>query len=89
MDDNNVITLVAVERGFALGRMFHPGQTFNFSTKKADGSPRKIPRWAQPADKPLPVKPVFKGDLKPKNAQAAVGKKRGELANGGPADSLA
>lgn len=84
----DVVTLVAVERGFVLGRMVQPGQTFQFRTTRADGSPRKLPKWAQPADKPLPKKPAFTGDLKPKDAQVAVGKKRGELAGNGP-DALA
>lgn len=84
MDD--IVKLVAVERGFALGRMFHPGQTFDFRTKTADGKPRKLPKWAQPADLPLPKKPVFTGDLKPREAQKAVGKKRGEMAGDGKDD---
>lgn len=85
---DNIVKLVAVERGFALGRMFHPGQTFDFRTVGEDGKPRKLPTWAQPADQPLPAKPAFTGDLKPKDAQKAVGKKRGELAGNAP-DALA
>ncbi|HSV48359.1 MAG TPA: hypothetical protein VLJ58_21400 [Ramlibacter sp.] len=75
----DVIKLVAVERGFAMNRMVHPGETFDFRTKDAEGKDRKIPKWAQLAGTPLPKKKAPAGDLKPKNAQAAVSVKRGQL----------
>jgi hypothetical protein len=74
------IELVAVERGFILGKLVEPGRKFMFRTKGADGKPRKLPKWAQPADKPLPAKALLKnGDLKPADAQAAVAQKAGVL----------
>jgi hypothetical protein len=76
----DAIELVAVERGFVLGRMVEPGRKFMFRTKTEDGKPRKLPKWAQPADKPLPAKTLQQnGDLKPKDAQEAVAKKAGVL----------
>jgi hypothetical protein len=81
----DVIELVAVERGFAMGRLIEPGTKFKFRTKDRDGKTRKLPKWAQPADKPLPKKDAVKnGDLKPVDTQAAVRVKAGHLA-GGPA----
>ena len=41
-----MIKLVAVERGFVLGRMVEPGAKFLFDTVTADGKPRKLPKWA-------------------------------------------
>lgn len=76
--EQNVIELVAIERGFLMNRMVHPGEVFRFRTVKADGSPRKLPKWAAPKGTPLPVKPTA-GDLKPKAAQAAVKRKAGQL----------
>lgn len=85
-DDADVIELVAVERGFAMGRMVEPGTKFKFRAKTADGKPRKLPKWAQPADKPLPAKPAKpNGDLKPKDTQAAVAAKVGALGAAVPA----
>jgi hypothetical protein len=85
----DIIRLVAVERGFAMGRMVEPGTEFNFATKDANGKTRKLPKWAQEASKPLPKKATAtNGDLKPKDAQAAMGAKRAELA-GGIADPAA
>lgn len=73
------ITLVARERGFAMGRMVEPGTTFLFNPVGADGKPRKLPKWAVPAGTALaPKKPVV-ADLKPPDAQAAVRKKAGQL----------
>jgi hypothetical protein len=78
--DEKVILLVAVERGFAMGRMVQPGETFRFRTVGDDGKPRKLPKWAQPADEPMPAKKLLKnGDLKPADAQAAVAQKAGIL----------
>jgi hypothetical protein len=77
------IELVAVERGFAMGRMVERGHKFRFRVKGADGKERKLPKWAQPADQPLPKKGEAKnGDLKPADTQAAVRTKAGQLANG-------
>jgi hypothetical protein len=73
------IKLVAVERGFAMGRMVHPGETFEFRVKTADGKDRKLPKWAAPAASHVPKKPAVAGDLKPKDAQAAVKKKAAVL----------
>jgi hypothetical protein len=76
-----IIELVAVERGFAMGRLVEPGAKFKFRAKDANGKDRKIPKWAQLADKPMPQKVTVKnGDLKPADAQAAVKVKAGQLA---------
>ena len=84
------IELVAVERGFANGRLYEPGAKFMFRVTGADGKPRKLPKWAQPADKPVVRKPAAQaGDLKPKETQQAVAAKAGQIAagvaGGGPA----
>lgn len=85
-----VIELVAVERGFAMGRMVEPGTVFKFRAKTADGKARKLPKWAQPADQPLPKKAGPKaGDLKPADAQAAVRAKAGQLAGNDPQSAVA
>jgi hypothetical protein len=73
------IKLVAVERGFAMGRMIHPGEKFDFARLDSKGNVRKLPKWAQLANIPLPEKPKV-ADLKPKAAQDAVKTKRGQLA---------
>lgn len=73
------IKLVAVERGFTMGRLIHPGEKFDFRRLGADGQPRKLPKWAQLAEKPLPPQKRDAGDLKPKAAQAAVKAKAGAL----------
>lgn len=87
---NDVIELVAVERGFAMGKLVEPGRKFMFRVNGEDGKPRKLPKWAQPADKPLPKKDTRNaGDLKPVDAQKAVAEKRGQLANGGNSEPLA
>jgi len=80
-DDKQVETvkLVAIERGFAMGRMVHPGETFEFRTKTADGKDRKLPKWAAVPGTQAPKKPAVAGDLKPKDAQAAVKKKAAVL----------
>lgn len=79
------IELVAVERGFAMGKLIEPGRKFMFRTVDANGKPRKLPKWAQPADQPLPKKPVALGaDLKPVDAQAAVKAKAGALSGSDP-----
>jgi hypothetical protein len=74
----DVIELVAIERGFLMNRMVHPGEVFRFRAKKADGSPRKLPKWAALKGTPIPPRPVA-GDLKPKGAQKAVKAKAGQL----------
>jgi hypothetical protein len=80
------IELVAVNRGFVRGRMVEPGQKFQFRLKDENGKDRKLPKWAQPADKPLPKKAeVRNGDLKPADAQAAVKAKAGQLGGQAPA----
>lgn len=68
-----MLELVAVERGFVEGRMVEPGTSFSLPATRADGKPRKPPRWAalKSEYKPKPIKPAA-GDLKPKAAQAAV-----------------
>lgn len=75
----DVIELVAIERGFAMGRMVEPGSTFNFRAKGEDGKLRNIPKWAAPVGTQLPKKPAPAGDLKPKDAQDAVKKKAAHL----------
>ncbi len=78
------ITLVAVERGFAMGRMVEPGAKFLFNPVDSDGKPRKLPKWAvQPGDARLNKPKPQAADLKPKAAQAAVKQKAGQLAGGG------
>jgi hypothetical protein len=80
---STVVQLVAVERGFVLGHLVERGHKFLFDTVGAGGKPRKLPKWAQLADKPLPKKAEVKnGDLKPAAAQNAVKAKAGQLANG-------
>lgn len=87
-DVPDVIELVAVERGFAMGKLVEPGRKFMFRTKDRNGKDRKLPKWAQLADKPVVRKPEAKnGDLKPADTQAAVAGKRGQLA--GNSDPLA
>jgi hypothetical protein len=82
-DQTEIIELVAVERGFAMGKLVEPGTKFKFRAKGSDGKTRKLPKWAQPADKPLPKKEAVKnGDLKPAETQAAVAAKAGALAAG-------
>jgi hypothetical protein len=79
--DADVIELVAVERGFAMGKLVEPGRKFMFRTKRADGSERKLPKWAKPADQPVATKATKRnGDLKPADAQKAVAAKAGALA---------
>lgn len=84
----DTVLLRAVERGFAMGRLVDPGTTFLFYTHDAKGVERKLPKWAQLADLPLPEKTKqTNGDLKPKDAQKAVGSKRADLEAGNkPAD---
>ena len=75
------IQLVAVERGFAMGRMLEPGEKFLFAPLRDDGTARKLPKWAVRAGDPALAKPKpVAGDLKPKAAQAAVKVKAGQLA---------
>lgn len=79
----DVVELVAVERGFRNGRMVEPGRKFQFTVKAVKEGKPVLPKWAQPADKPLPAKKAaVAGDLKPKDAQAAVAGKAGQLAAG-------
>jgi hypothetical protein len=78
------ITLVAVERGFAMGRLIEPGTQFKFNPVGVDGKPRDLPKWAAPVGDARLSKPKPQvGDLKPKDAQAAVKQKAGQLAGGG------
>lgn len=75
-----VITLVAIERGFRNGRMVEEGAEFPFKTVGADGKPRKLPKWAVPKGDPVLLKAKPKaGDLKPKDAQTAAKGKRDGL----------
>lgn len=83
----DVIELIAVERGFAMGRMLEPGTKFLFRTAGRDGKARKLPGWAQPSDQPLPKKPATSPDLKPKGAQAAVMGKAAALTGNTPPDA--
>lgn len=81
----DTIELIAVERGFRRGKMVEPGQKFMAKVIAGkDGKPR-LPKWAQPADQPLPKKDAKKnGDLKPADTQAALADKQKGLANGTP-----
>lgn len=79
------IALVAMERGFAMGRMVHPGQEFLFNPVAEDGSKRKLPSWAAPKGTPPKPAPRAAGDLKPKAAQDAVKAKAGQLSGADPA----
>jgi len=83
----STIQLIAIERGFAAGRMVEPGTKFLFNTHTAEGKLRKLPKWAQEASKSLPKKKAPAGDLKPTAAQQAVADKRAGLAGGLPAGS--
>lgn len=84
-DTKDPIRLVAVETGFAMGRLVHPGETFLFAPLDRNGKERKIPKWAAlPAEAKERAKKPIAGDLKPKAAQEAVKVKTGELANGTP-----
>lgn len=57
------IELIAVERGFVMGRMVEPGTKFMFSPVDRNGKPRKLPKWAK----------------KPGDAQAALAAKAAKL----------
>lgn len=85
-----IIELVAVERGFAMGKLVEPGTKFKFRVLDRNGKERKLPKWAQPVGEPLQKKVAAKnGDLKPADAQAAVRAKAGALSGGaGAADNL-
>ena len=74
------ITLIAVERGFAMGRLVEPGERFLFAPTDEAGKVRKLPKWAAlPGDPKLSrPKPAPAGDLKPKAAQVAVRRKAGQ-----------
>lgn len=75
-----IVTLVAVERGFAKGVLIEPGKSFQFNTVGTDGKPRKLPKWAALAGDPKLSKPKPQaGDLKPKDAQLASKEKTGAL----------
>lgn len=78
--ESTTVQLVAVERGFYGNQMIEPGKSFTFESVGANGRPRKVPKWAVPAEayKAKPAKPVA-GDLKPKAAQAAVKQKAATL----------
>jgi len=78
-----IVTLVAVERGFLNGRLVEPGQTFQFRTTGEGGKVRKLPSWAVKEGDPRisKPKPQNDGDLKPKDAQAAAKGKRDGLAD--------
>lgn len=85
------VKLVAVDRGFRGGELVERGEKFMFTPTKMgkDGKPR-LPKWAQPADQPLPKKDSrTAGDLKPTAAQAAVATKRGALAGEAKTEPLA
>jgi hypothetical protein len=84
------VRVVAVELGFRNGVMVPRGTVFMFTPRKgADGKPLldkdgnvKLPKWAQRAEKPLPVPKPTRADLKPLDTQAAVAAKAGALAAG-------
>jgi len=77
------ITLVAVKRGFAMGRMIEPGTKFLFAPLDRNGNVRKLPKWAVlPGQEPPPEKPAEAFDTKPADARAAARKKAGALAAG-------
>lgn len=75
------ITLVAIQRGFAMGRMVEPGTSFLFRPVNKNGSRRKLPSWAVPADQVPEGGPAKRVDYdtKPKDAQEAVRRKTAEL----------
>lgn len=82
---DEVLELVAIERGFSRGRLVEPGTTFPFRKFGRDGKERKLPKWAQLAGLPMPKKTTLvNGDLKPKDAQEAVKAKAGALAGNAP-----
>jgi len=77
------IELRAIERGYFDNRLIERGDTFMYPRD------RKVPKWAQPAEKPMPKQPRPAGDLKPVATQKAMNAKRGVLANGGQNEPLA
>lgn len=77
------IELRAIERGYFDNRLIERGETFMYPRE------RKVPKWAQLAEKPMPKQPRPAGDLKPAATQKAVAAKRGTLANGGQTEPLA
>ena len=80
-DQAETLQLVAVEMGFAMGRMVHVGQKFPFRKFDASGKERKLPKWARLATDPAAVKKAaaWNGDLRPVDAQKASKNKTGEL----------
>lgn len=77
-----VVTLVAVERGFLGGNMVEPGESFPFALTDAAGKSRRLPKWAAKEGDPVLTKPKPKnGDLKPVAAQKAAKEKALGLAN--------
>lgn len=81
----DTVQLVAVERGFRDGALLERGTRFSFTVSALDkqGNAR-LPKWAQPADKPLPPPKRMAGDLKPRAAQQAVKGKAAALTGGNP-----
>jgi hypothetical protein len=77
------ITLVAVKRGFAMGRMIEPGTSFLFAPLDRNGVARKLPKWAVlPADVPKAKPAEMPFDTKPADARAAAKKKAVLIASG-------
>lgn len=76
----DTVQLIAVERGFRDGAMLERGKRFSFTvTALGKDGQAKLPKWAQPADKPLPPPKRAAGDLKPVAAQRAVKGKAAQL----------
>lgn len=73
------ITLIAVERGFAMGKLVEPGTKFLFAKFDKAGKERNLPKWAALSVKDVPPKKAWNGDLRPVDAQKASKNKTGEL----------
>lgn len=73
------ITLIATERGFAMGKLVEPGAKFLFRKHDKDGKERDLPKWAALSVKDVPAKKAWNGDLRPADAQKASKNKTGEL----------
>lgn len=73
------ITLIATERGFAMGKLIEPGAKFLFAKFDKSGKERDLPKWAALSVKDVPPKKAWNGDLRPVDAQKASKAKTGDL----------
>lgn len=73
------ITLIATERGFAMGKLIEPGTKFLFAKFDKAGKERNLPKWAALSVKDVPAKKAWNGDLRPVDAQKASKAKTGDL----------